>query len=349
MNKEIKYAGFWTRLKASIVDYYIISIITVIIAAVVMKILFLPINSLLLDEITYLSTSRVGFNVFFTPDILSFGLEVSSKPRSDETVQKLLLFNYIANVLYLVILSGYFTCMAAMKRQSTYGLHIFDAVIVDRNMHRLSSLHSFIRSIATIFVIFCTLGLGFVIMAFRKDKRGLHDIIVGTYVIYDKRAVYVEKKTQVNSDVTSKEPLTKVSYSRLWTRAPAFLVDAIIGGIFLVSIQLTVEAITPFHYFSLHPIPLSIFFALYTIPQLCSIHQATFGMRTLGIIIVDENLQKLSFKTACLRYIVVAMMFNTQYGLWGLITILFRKDKKCLQDMITKTYVIDEEYLNQSH
>ena len=36
------------------------------------------------------------------------------------------------------------------------------------------------------FVSVITLGLGFIIVAFRQDKRGLHDLIAGTYVIYDK-------------------------------------------------------------------------------------------------------------------------------------------------------------------
>lgn len=31
-------------------------------------------------------------------------------------------------------------------------------------------------------IIFC---LGFIMVAFRKDKRGLHDLIANTYVIYD--------------------------------------------------------------------------------------------------------------------------------------------------------------------
>ncbi|WP_418640526.1 RDD family protein [Sulfurimonas sp. ST-27] len=31
-------------------------------------------------------------------------------------------------------------------------------------------------------------GLGFLMVAFRKDKRGLHDLIAGTIVIYDEDA-----------------------------------------------------------------------------------------------------------------------------------------------------------------
>jgi uncharacterized RDD family membrane protein YckC len=62
-------------------------------------------------------------------------------------------------------------------------MRLFNIIIVDQNMNCLSLLHSVIRYEVILVIAKFTYMLGFFTIVFRKDKRGLHDIIARTYVI----------------------------------------------------------------------------------------------------------------------------------------------------------------------
>jgi len=67
---------------------------------------------------------------------------------------------------------------------ATPGKHMMHIKIVDaKTLNDVSSVQALTRSLGYI-ISTMTLLIGFIMVAFRKDKRGLHDIMAGTLVIY---------------------------------------------------------------------------------------------------------------------------------------------------------------------
>ena len=65
---------------------------------------------------------------------------------------------------------------------------------------------------------------------------------------------------------------------------------------------------------------------------------ATLGMKSWKIKIVDEEGKKISYKNAIIRF-NVSILSASFLGLGFLIS-LFRKDRRCLHDIISKTYLV---------
>ena len=135
---DVRPAGFWVRVVASLVDNIIMFIITIP---------FVPIfySSY---EAYFLSETWDMFDTFTA------------------------LFWPVVVVLLWVYWGGKTPGKAAL------GMHI---VRVDGNPIRWKE--SIIRYFGYI-VNVLTLGIGFFIVAFRPDKRGLHDLMAGTKVVY---------------------------------------------------------------------------------------------------------------------------------------------------------------------
>lgn len=67
-------------------------------------------------------------------------------------------------------------------------------------------------------------------------------------------------------------------------------------------------------------------------------NQGTLGMKTWKIKIVSDSQEPLSYKKAVIRFNVATLSFLF-FGLGFLISI-FRKDRKCLHDFISRTNLI---------
>ena len=67
-------------------------------------------------------------------------------------------------------------------------------------------------------------------------------------------------------------------------------------------------------------------------------NRATLGMRSWGITIVDNKGNRISYKQAIIRFNIAIISFAI-FGLGFFVSIL-RKDKKCMHDIISKTYLI---------
>ena len=89
----------------------------------------------------------------------------------------------IEELLILLINLLYNILMTASKWQATIGKVILKMKIVDQHYNRLTLLHAFARAMAYYFS-YITMGLGFLMIAF--TKRGLHDKISNSFVIYNK-------------------------------------------------------------------------------------------------------------------------------------------------------------------
>lgn len=136
---NVSYAGFWVRVMASFLDFFLLSMPVMLVMA-----LLLGLDWVMQDEQTF----------------------------NDLVYQAIVL---IITVYLWVNWSGY-----------TPGKRIMGIRVVSvENYTEVGYSKAIIRYVCY-FLSAILLGLGFIMVAFREDKRGLHDLIAGTYVIYDK-------------------------------------------------------------------------------------------------------------------------------------------------------------------
>lgn len=137
--KDVKYAGFWVRLSAFMLDDIFFSIaIFVVLSAT---------GQISDDKTNIAKTTLVVFNMLIS----------------------------VAVVLFWTLWHG-----------RTPGKALLNIKIVSgkNNFGELTIWQSILRYISYI-LIPITLLLGALMIAWREDKRGLHDLLANTYVIYD--------------------------------------------------------------------------------------------------------------------------------------------------------------------
>ena len=131
-----------------------------------------------------------------------------------------------------------------------------------------------------------------------------------------------------------------MKYLSIWRRILSILYDS-----FLIFALLVIMSM-PFYSFNIEEdfalkIMMQIYF--YFIIQFFFVwfwvnNRATLGMRSWGVIIVDDTGNGISYKRAIIRFNMAIISFAI-FGLGFFISIL-RKDKKCMHDIISKTYLI---------
>ena len=136
---NVSYAGFWVRVMASFLDFFLVSMPVMLVMG-----LLLGLDWIMQDEQTF----------------------------NDLVYQAIVL---MITVYLWVNWSGY-----------TPGKKIMGIRVVSvENYTEVGYSKAIIRYVGY-FLSAILLCLGFIMVAFREDKRGLHDLIAGTYVIYDK-------------------------------------------------------------------------------------------------------------------------------------------------------------------
>ena len=131
-----------------------------------------------------------------------------------------------------------------------------------------------------------------------------------------------------------------MKYLSIWRRILSILYDS-----FLIFALLVIMSM-PFYSFNIEEdfalkIMMQIYF--YFIIQFFFVwfwvnNQATLGMRSWGVTIVDDRGNGISYKRAIIRFNMAIISFAI-FGLGFFISII-RKDKKCMHDIISKTYLI---------
>lgn len=144
-----------------------------------------------------------------------------------------------------------------------------------------------------------------------------------------------------------------VRYAGFWRRAVAFLLDALCVGILKILLSapllslIYLESQLPFsesgverlYTFFLSSLGFLLIHFLYFTLQYLSRHQATLGMRALGIKIVDDRHGGvLSFGQATGRYLL-SWFSGIMLGI-GYLMIAFTRRKQALHDLLANTYVI---------
>ena len=145
---EFRSAGFWIRAAALIIDIIIINVLT------------MPVSRL------------------FEPDATDVaGLEVSGYLRQ---AWPGILLGFLFNFLYY---GFFYTKMGATPGKLALGIQ----VTKDGSGRYLTWGETFIRQIPGQLVSSVLLGIGYLMVAFRSDRKALHDLIVKSRVVYKKK------------------------------------------------------------------------------------------------------------------------------------------------------------------
>lgn len=87
-----------------------------------------------------------------------------------------------AVVLYFVLAAAYYTLMESSSMQATFGKQALSLKVCDLEGRRLSRGRALLRWFAAL-LNYLTLYVGWLMVAFGKERRGLHDRLAGTQVV----------------------------------------------------------------------------------------------------------------------------------------------------------------------
>ena len=145
------FQGFWIRLLALFIDLLVTLVLEVLVGGVIGGLIGLSIG---LSDPNF-ETSSIDQAIADAEGWITLG--------------QVLVFS-----IYHVILVGAFG--------ATVGKLIVGIKIVQKNGRRVGYGHALGRYLAT-YISALILGIGFLMVAFRQDKRSLHDLIAGTVVV----------------------------------------------------------------------------------------------------------------------------------------------------------------------
>jgi len=160
MNK-VRYAGFWVRFVASFFD-------TLFLALPVAVVIYF------LSDGNWFDFSQYQQNINYA---MSGNAQKALANQPQTSMKWELIFE--VSVLFVTMLFW------KRWRGATPGKKFVNIKIVDaKTFQDIDNKQAITRSFGYI-ISTLTLLIGFIIVAFRKDKRGFHDLLAGTVVIYD--------------------------------------------------------------------------------------------------------------------------------------------------------------------
>jgi uncharacterized RDD family membrane protein YckC len=201
-------AGFWVRLSAFLVD-------GVVLGVVVFVFVQLPLMA-------YMANSGIA---------LEPGNEMAVTMAIMAAAPILTLASAATTLLYVV----YFVALTAGKHQGTYGKRSMGIYVRKRDGDGVWIGSSCVRFVGYI-ISWIPLGLGFLMVAFHKQKLALHDLIAGTEVVYGdplEEGADVDNESTIEIKHLGSAPLP-VAFDELDvrpSRAPEVLVGA---GVLLI-------------------------------------------------------------------------------------------------------------------
>lgn len=157
---ENKYAGFWLRFVAYIIDYVIIQILQSFIVLPFLAVLGFSIAS---------GGFNFDFNEMASEDVFEFiALAISA-------ASTLILISVAIQVLY-------YSFMEASKFQGTLGKMALGLVVTDLNGKPVDFPKALLRNLAKI-ISSALFMIGYIIAGFTDKKQALHDIIASALVV----------------------------------------------------------------------------------------------------------------------------------------------------------------------
>lgn len=163
---HVRYAGFWVRFIASVIDTFIVGLPLFYLVYIISNGDYMNLSSL----VNAFKAAQAG-NVNLTIYYLN---QNSNDSFFWEVVMEVLLAS--------VVTVFWRNFRGATPGKKMMGIHIVDA----KTLQPITTTQAIVRFLGYI-VSTIPLCFGFIMIAFRKDKRGLHDLLAGTCVIYDKK------------------------------------------------------------------------------------------------------------------------------------------------------------------
>ncbi len=157
---DSKYAGFWLRFVAYIIDAIILNILQ--------WILILPL------------LGAVGLGIGATSD----GFDFSSMTEGDIIAMATAVMGVIfaGGLIGIVVNILYFALMQSSKLQATVGKLALGLKVTDAKGGRIDLVKAIIREIGKI-VSGIILMIGYIMAGFTEKKQALHDMIASTLVV----------------------------------------------------------------------------------------------------------------------------------------------------------------------
>ncbi|MBU0720147.1 RDD family protein [bacterium] len=158
---EVRYAGFWVRFVASFLDTLFLAF------PVAIAIYFL-------SDGNWFDFSQYQQNI-------SYAMSGNAQKALAVQPQTSLKWELLFEVSVLIVTMLFWR----RWRGATPGKKLVHIKIVDAGTYEdIDNKQAITRSFGYIVSAF-TLLIGFIMVAFREDKRGLHDLLAGTAVVYD--------------------------------------------------------------------------------------------------------------------------------------------------------------------
>jgi uncharacterized RDD family membrane protein YckC len=193
------YAGFWYRFLAWLIDIIILGVVLGALGAVIMVV------------------SAI------------FALRGSDFPASSLA---LIFGAYGVVIVTNIVLSLlYFAVSESSRWQATIGKLALGLKVTDANGKRLSFLHALARYIAHI-VSNLTFGIGYVLNVFTARQQTLHDLIVGTLVVYKE----VTPTDLVDNHTVPARSTQRATVLLVWIMTVMFLATVALVGRSLVGV-----------------------------------------------------------------------------------------------------------------
>jgi uncharacterized RDD family membrane protein YckC len=158
--QEVRYAGFWVRFVASFFDTLFLA---------------LPVGIVIyfLSDGNWFDFAQYQQNIMMAMSANPHALD--TQPRTSFTWE--LVFEISVLIVTIIFWEKW--------RGATPGKKLVHIKIVDSKTHNdINNTQAITRSLGYIISTLLFL-VGFLMVAFRADKRGLHDLLAGTVVIYD--------------------------------------------------------------------------------------------------------------------------------------------------------------------
>lgn len=170
--KELKYAGFWIRVAASLLDGVIIQIAFFIIALVMGV-------GIVVSDISQMDLESIDNGVIERGYLEE---DQDYTEYEDISQEDIILFTliFVMSALYYIILN------ASARFKATFGKYVLEMQVLDLQGNKISYMRSFWRyffSILSGLISIFTFGLPYWLVALNQKKRSLHDYLAGTIVI----------------------------------------------------------------------------------------------------------------------------------------------------------------------
>lgn len=141
----VSYGGFWKRLAAYILDWLILTVISIVL-------------------------------------LVALGFFLASKGIDEDNEAALMGVGLAVDFVTLFIAWLYYAGMESSAKQATLGKLALGMQVTDMKGERITFLRASVRFFSKILSMLILL-IGFIMIAFTEKKQGLHDLIAGTLIV----------------------------------------------------------------------------------------------------------------------------------------------------------------------